>query len=254
MDGTEGQNARWTRSEGGERQARAKMMSPRDWIRTNPKPETGAGRARVASRGGVGRARVGGRARGRSDAMGGRRRGGRERGMVARGGTPARRPGRHPGGVPALGDKRLVAMETSRAAPETRDATEETSSGGGRTARTGSLGLRGDTLICGSLGRRLGGLLSLGADDEALRAVGAGEERLAGDGLAANVRLDGHLRGRRLGRSLKRHAGEGLGAGSHGRHRVDTSASSSERSSRCGARPARRPSLTRKTKTPNLRG
>ena len=110
MDGTEGQNARWTRSEGGERQARAKMMSPRDWIRTNPKPETGAGRARVASRGGVGRARVGGRARGRSDAMGGRRRGGRERGMVARGGTPARRPGRHPGGVPALGDKRLVAM------------------------------------------------------------------------------------------------------------------------------------------------
>ena len=144
--------------------------------------------------------------------------------------------------------------ETSRAAPETRDATEETSSGGGRTARTGSLGLRGDTLICGSLGRRLGGLLGLGADDEALRAVGAGEERLAGDGLAANVRLDGHLRGRRLGRSLKRHAGEGLGAGSHGRHRVDTSASSSERSSRCGARPARRPSLTRKTKTPNLRG
>ena len=254
MDGTEGQNARWTRSEGGERQARAKMMSPRDWIRTNPKPETGAGRARVASRGGSARARRGASAR--TFGRDGRASTGRTR---AGNGRSRRDPARADrGGIREVFRRSATSVssrwETSRAAPETRDATEETSSGGGRTARTGSLGLRGDTLICGSLGRRLGGLLSLGADDEALRAVGAGEERLAGDGLAANVRLDGHLRGRRLGRSLKRHAGEGLGAGSHGRHRVDTSASSSERSSRCGARPARRPSLTRKTKTPNLRG
>ena len=56
----ERQNARWTRGEGGGRRAWGDDDDvPRDWIRTNPKPETGARRTRVTGRGGVGRARVG---------------------------------------------------------------------------------------------------------------------------------------------------------------------------------------------------
>lgn len=240
MDGMERQNARWTRGEGGEGGRGATTMTidvPRDWIRTNPKPETGARRARVTGRGGVGRARVG-RASARTFGRDGRASTGRTR---AGDGRSRRDPGRADRG--GIGWRSGARREKRRVAHgnRARGAGDARRDGGNvdgrvRTASAGSVGLLGITLnIHGSLGR--GGLLSLGADDEALRAVGAGQERLAGDGLAADVRLDGHLRGRRLGRSLDRQTREGLGAGSHGRHRVDTSASRSERSSRCGARP-----------------
>ena len=216
-------------------------------------PKNLFGRAR--SRGVAPDARGRGAARGVVDA---RARGASARRVARRGGSPRRARGVRVargsarGGVVATRMSRRPRGEKKNACAGGVDASRALSRSplGSRAVRGGSRGARtaspGSTVTLGINGRLrrggVGGVLALGADDEAVRAVRA-RRNPADDGLADDGRLGGHPRGRRLGRGRDAHAGEGGGAGGHGRHRASANdVSRSRRSMRCDLRArARRP-------------